>query len=136
MKTVILDTSVVIKWFKSKGEDKIKDAKQYLLDYSNKRIDIYISPITVFEFLNISINDAYLPPQRWQENIQKLINLSLKTINFDVNLLKTTYLLGKRYQISAYDASYIALAQSLKADFITADKKLVKKVKLPYVKAL
>jgi len=49
-------------------------------------------------------------------------------------LLKETRLLGKRYKITAYDANYIALAKKLHIDFVTADKKLVKKVNLSYVK--
>ncbi len=37
--------------------------------------------------------------------------------------------LSKDYKISAYDAAYVALAQSLGCQFITADKKLYRKIK-------
>jgi len=52
------------------------------------------------------------------------------------NYIETIHL-SRLYKVSVYDASYVVLAKSLGADFITADEKLVGKMKnLEFVKSL
>jgi len=136
MKTVILDSSVIIKWFKSEKETHVKQAEVYLKDFLNNKIKIIISPLTILEIINNALFDKYLPYENWQKNIGFLFKLDLEIASFDKNLFYETLNLGKKYQITTYDASYIALAKKLKAEFITADKKLVKKVKLSYVRVI
>ena len=41
--------------------------------------------------------------------------------------------IAMKYDISSYDASYVALAEYLKKPFFTADDKLLKKVKSKFV---
>ena len=57
-------------------------------------------------------------------------------IELDEELTLATVTLVRKYHISFYDAAYVALAKSLQCDLITADKKLVKAVNLPFVKLL
>jgi predicted nucleic acid-binding protein len=136
MKNIVLDSSVIIKWFKSHKEEKTEEAAQILSDYLKGKITVYISHLTILELLNNAVFDVLIPQDRWLLNIRKFFELRLKIILPNEVLAKEIYKIGGFYNISAYDASYIALAQSLEADFITADVKLVKKVKLPFVKAL
>lgn len=51
--------------------------------------------------------------------------------------MENSSLLAESYNISIYDATFIALAQEFNCDFITADEKLGNKVKnLKFVKLL
>jgi predicted nucleic acid-binding protein len=49
------------------------------------------------------------------------------------SLFKQSLELALKYDISSYDASYVALAEYLQVDFVTADKKLINKVSRKYI---
>lgn len=136
MKTYIFDTSVIIKWYKSYKEDRVEKAHDCLSSYLNNKIRICIPAVAVFEFINIAIYDRSLPASLWQKNIESFFSLNLEIYDANERLAEETFKIGKKYDISSYDASYIALAKMQKFDFITADIKLVKGVNLSYVKAL
>ncbi|OGK10205.1 hypothetical protein A2767_02020 [Candidatus Roizmanbacteria bacterium RIFCSPHIGHO2_01_FULL_35_10] len=136
MRTLILDSSVIIKWFKFKDESKVKEAKYFLTEFRNKKLRIIISQLTYFELLNISAFDSNIPVNEWQNIIQVLFDIDFTLLSLTYNLAQDTYSIAKKFKISAYDASYIALAKTHKVDFITADQKLVTKVDLPFVKLL
>jgi len=136
MKKILIDTSVVIKWYKTVGEERVIEARKYLKEYINNELKICVSQLTILELLNQAVSDVHFSQEQWRKIIDDFFQLSLEILYFDKELATKIYEIGKRYRLTAYDASYIALAQSLKTDFITADKKLVKKVSLSFVKAL
>ncbi len=136
MRKIILDSSVIIKWFKADKEEKIKEATDYLSSFTSGKIQIYIPTIAVYELLNTAQFDVTLPEKQWKLNFKKFFELKLKVITIDEKISQTIYEFGKKNNVSAYDASYVALAKSLRIDFITADQKLVNKVNLPFVKVL
>lgn len=136
MKKIVLDSSVIIKWFKSEQEKNLEQALGYLTDYSNKKINIYIPAIAIFELINTAEFDTSLPEKRWKLSFKKFFELRLETIPIDELLSQEIYDLGRKYYISAYDASYVALAKRLGSDFITADQRLVNKLGFPFVKSL
>lgn len=136
MKQLLLDSSVIIKWFKSEKEDKIKEALNFLDHYTDGKIQICIPAITQYELINAAEFDESLPAEVWNLNIRKFFELNLKVLSLDKKIAEDIYNFGKSQNVSAYDASYIILAKEYKIDFITADQKLVKKVNLPFVKSL
>ena len=58
-----------------------------------------------------------------------LKSLNLREYHLDDKFLKRSIELSLDYGISVYDAFYIALAEKLKCELITADKIMVRKVK-------
>ncbi|OGK23560.1 hypothetical protein A2954_02490 [Candidatus Roizmanbacteria bacterium RIFCSPLOWO2_01_FULL_37_12] len=136
MKKVILDSSVIIKWFKSEKEQKIKEATNYLDDFTNGKIQIYLTIITSLELLNSALYDLSLPQETWLLNIQKFYQLDIPALPIDDKIAHQIYSFGKKYNISAYDAAFVVLAKNYGCNFITADQKLVTKVNLPFVKPL
>lgn len=61
-------------------------------------------------------------------------NLKIETVNF--KLLEEATVIAKKYKTSLYDAVYISLAKQKKCQFVTADQKLIAKVKLSFMKLL
>ena len=63
--------------------------------------------------------------------------MELESYHFSGELFSKAISLSKRFGMSLYDSSYIALAEELGCDFITADAKLLAKAKpLSFVKPL
>jgi len=75
--------------------------------------------------------------KEFNRNLTDLLSIQLSFAETTPDLLKLVYSLASRYEITFYDATYVALAKSLKCDFVTADKKLVEATKtLKFVKLL
>lgn len=136
MKKILLDSSVIIKWFKSEKENKVEEAEQYLVDFLDDKIKIFVSQLTLLEIINSALYDKFVPFEAWKKNIEFFFGLNIQIIPLDEDSFFELFIIGHKYQITSYDASYIALAKELQIDFVTADIKLAAKVKLPFVKLL
>ena len=68
-----------------------------------------------------------IPEGHARKSLRNLDSLALLSVSSD-DLLHTALDLTLEYGISAYDASYAALAQRMDLPFITADEKLIRKL--------
>jgi predicted nucleic acid-binding protein len=131
--TLILDSSIIVKWFFSENaSDKallIKD------QFVKGNISIVIPLIFYYEINNV------LKTATKKLQIEQHDAIALYDALFDLNfitystesLFKQSLELALKYDISSYDASYVALAEYLQVDFVTADKKLINKVSRKYI---
>jgi predicted nucleic acid-binding protein len=131
----ILDTSVIIKWFiKETDTDK---ALMFRDRYESGEFEIGCLDLMLYEIANVLRFNSKITKKEIGEILTTILDLELELIVPTLRLLKEAVSIGKKYNISVYDASYIALANELGWEFITADEKLYKRVKsLPYVKLL
>jgi len=76
------------------------------------------------EILNVLIRRYHQPPELVLQSIVDLEALGLTSIELDrPQVLLTLDTLG-RHRISAYDAAYLALAESVNGDLLTLDQRL------------
>ena len=132
--SIVLDSSVIAKWFFK--EEQREEAINLRKLHKNGEIEINVPNLLLLEFGNIFLNKKVFAEKFFNESIDTLFSIN---INFTEakEILGSTFNLASKYNLSFYDATYIALAKNLKCDFITADKKLVEAVKtLKFVKLL
>lgn len=127
---VVVDTSVAIKWFlPEEGSDK---ARALLQDEELAAPDLLF-----YEYANTLVFKNFLTLADVQHRLRELFATQLQFFVLTEDGFLRTAAVSREYQISAYDASFIALAEKLKLNFITADYKLVQKTKsLPFVRYL
>lgn len=132
---VILDTSVVYKWF-SDSEEKRNEAKTLLIKHLEKTELIMVPDLLLCEIVNAWATKTALAEEEVTENVNllKTYNLILMPVSF--SLVMKAGKLAKQYSISVYDAVYIVVAQQQRSVLFTADEKLVQKVSLPFIKLL
>ena len=124
---IIIDTSVIIKWFALEGDD-IEIAIKIRSDFLAKKINLITPAIILWEFNN------YLGRNH---DPKTAISLFLNFKNYEIPQNHPTLntssiafkIMHKLPKVSYYDASYHALAISKKGTFITADKKYYEKAK-------
>lgn len=103
----------------------------------NKIIQITIPELLYYEFGNILAFKTDLSENDVVEAIGFLFALDFKVFSLNQQEYIEAVHLSRLYKITVYDASYVVLAKSLNADFVTADEKLAQKMKnLPFVKTL
>lgn len=132
---LVLDSSVVVKWFFK--ETETEKALILLHRHQFKKIQVVVPRLLLFELGNVFVNKGVRDQAEFNRNLNDFFNIGADLIETNQQFLEATFALAKKYNITFYDAAYVATAQQLKCDFVTADKKLYQKIKgLKFVKLL
>jgi len=132
MVEVVVDASVVIKWFVEEGNSgnaiKVRDK------YIEGEIKVVAPEIITFEVLN-----AIYYKKLFSKNEIKEVSEALNAFSFDLYSLKGEYArktveTSFENSITIYDASYISLAIIKNTYMYTADNKLIERLKENYLR--
>lgn len=132
---VILDASVIYKWF-SKNEKDSKLALSILQIHIDGQEKIVVPDLILYELTNAWVTKNAISSARVKINLKDLqdANLEIEDVNFDLAAKAARF--AKKYNVTVYDAIYTVLAKEKGCQFITADKKFAEKINLSYVKLL
>ena len=123
---IILDASVVIKWFAK--EDDSDKAITYLEAFQNNEIGVIIPTLLFYELGNVLINKKVTIPMA-EDIIYRLKNLHIDLIDAGFKSFQKIYQNAIEFSITFYDSAYVTLMKEENCKFITADKKLYQKIK-------
>jgi predicted nucleic acid-binding protein len=124
---LLLDTSVVMKWFVS--EEKSQRAWQIQTDYLNGRCDLSVPELLLYEVANaLKFTSSLLTGEKIKEKIESLIKLKINIYPFDYGILLLSVDLAVERDLTIYDAYFLTLARETESIFITSDEKLYNKV--------
>jgi len=126
-KEVIVDASVVVKWFVE--EEYSREARLVRDAYANRLIDIAAPSLLPYEVLNALKYSGAFGEEELKEVAKTLEDFQLTLYNLEGKLAEKSVELAMRKGITIYDASYVALAQILNTELYTADEKLIRKVR-------
>jgi predicted nucleic acid-binding protein len=125
---IVLDTSVVIKWFRQ-GEVLASPSLALRDAYLDGQIAVSAPSLLAYELANVLRYKADLTPDQVQEAVQSLFDMGLELIPPSSSVMRRAIEIAHTCDTTVYDAAFAALAESLNAAFITADEKLVRKLK-------
>ena len=125
--STVLDTSVFIKWFRQ-GEILAEQALALRDAYLEGQIVIFMPSLVAYELANVMRYKGDLNIGLVQEILLSLFDMGLEWIMPSNALISLTVEIAYKYNITVYDSTFVALAKSLKASFITADRQLGNKL--------
>jgi predicted nucleic acid-binding protein len=132
-RTIIPDSSVIAKWMLL-DEDNVK-----ALDIKNLfvtgQLSIALPALTFYEVNNLlrsAVKSQRIEPEEALRAFDDFLALNLTSYSSG-SLLKKALRIALNFDISTYDASYLALAEELKSQFITTDQKLLNKVESKFI---
>ncbi len=139
MKRAVLDASVVLKWYLP-DEGRGKMALDLLNRYLADDLEILAPPLLEYEVMNglvVAQRRGRLREEVIISAIEGFLNLGIKIVGVS-GLYSRVLHFCRVYSRSAYDASYLALAEAEQINFITADETLYNAVKkdLGWVKCI
>lgn len=126
--TLILDTSIVIKWLFKEEEEATEKARQLLLEINSGKYIAYAPEIQKYELANVLHKGKKIEQDSLNTYIEFIDLFPINYIQETSDIRKITHHLCFMHAISYYDASYIALTKFLNGTFITADNKLTNTV--------
>jgi len=132
-KSVLLDSSVVIKGFRR--SEIWREAAIFLRqEYLNGRLKIYVTSLLILEIANVLRYKPDMTSFQVQEALRSLYDLQLKIVDLSQEAIIKAIDLAYSWDLTIYDATFVATALNLNIPFITADEKLIQRlVSLPQV---
>jgi len=125
----VVDASVGIKLFLSEKESEQADRLFDRLAHQ-PAIQFYVPDLFYIECTNILwkyVRSYNYPPENARQDVTDLQALRIQIVS-TADLIQPALELALAYDITAYDASYAALAQQLELPLITADMTLARKL--------
>lgn len=119
---IVVDSSVLIKWIKTKDEELVKEARRLLTEIERRPLEVHVPALLLYEIGNILLLKTDLETAGLNEAISNLEALPFAVAPPATPLLKRAARLGKEFNLTFYDASFLALAVELDCPFVTADR--------------
>jgi predicted nucleic acid-binding protein len=118
---VVLDASVVAKWFQTEDEDHVEVAQGLRSEYEAGKLTVLAPPLLTLELLNSAA-------RRWGWDEHQLVELAqtLEQISFErVDADPVAVARWAARGLTAYDAAYVAVAEQTGATLVTADAEIL-----------
>jgi predicted nucleic acid-binding protein len=120
----VIDSSVALKWLL---DEEDSDRAQALCERCIAGTASMVAPdILLYEVVNILLRKRRLPIAEATAGVQIIFGTGIRLRVPDQRLMIRAAEIADETGASAYDASYVALAQEENAPFVTADARLVK----------
>ena len=135
----VIDASVLLMAYFD-DEEGHAQAQQLIRDYASGGIDLFAPGLLAYEIMNaclVAVRTKRLGVDSARDTIGAILGMDITMVNAAA-IADTVIELSARFDISAYDACYLALAKSKGCVLITADKKLYNKLSpdIPWIKLI
>jgi predicted nucleic acid-binding protein len=119
-KEVVLDTSVVVKWFSA--EIKTDEALRLRESYMQGLFKLTVSEILIAEVANALRYKPDYDTEKLRRAVASLLGLHLNIIHLNETIVTRAVEIAYEGQVTFYDALPVAIAERRKALCITADE--------------
>ena len=126
MTKLVLDSSVLVKWVTSNNEELVKEARDILRFTQKQKVKIFVPELTKFEVGNALWKKDIVYSEA-AFDLELFYHFPIEFVSWNKELAKRTLAIAIHEKITYYDASFIALAEDLKATLVTDNPKHQKK---------
>lgn len=122
MSELVLDASVLLKWFHSDGEADVEQATRLRSAFEAGQLKVLVPSLVWLELLNVAARRLGWP-------LEPLERLANQLQGFGFTVVEPELVRVARWAaagMTAYDAAYVAVAEQSGAQLITADAKIVR----------
>lgn len=121
---IVVDTSVLIKWIKTRDEELRSEALSLLEIIQRERLEVIVPALLLYEVGNLLLRKTRLPSNGVAAALDHVLDLPITVVNPEPALLRRAARLGRGLELTFYDSSFLAVAEEVDGLFITADRKL------------
>lgn len=126
MSEIIIDASVVVKWF---IEEIDSDKARFIRDkFIDGKIELIAPSLLYFEVLNALKYSKLFDPSELDDAGESLEKYGFNIITIKDEIRKHMINIAVNHEMSIYDAVYLSLSIGLGKIYCTADEKIIKKL--------
>jgi predicted nucleic acid-binding protein len=140
VKEYVLDTSIVIKWFSEYDEDDLQKALDLRYKILEGRCFVVVPDLLFYELSNALRYNPHFTADDVAEAVNTVMDMGFDVKGIEHETVERAVEIAFQYNVSVYDAYFLALSRKEKKPFVTADhgfyekaKKLKNIIKLSYL---
>ena len=121
MSELVLDASVVLKWFRGAGERHVDEARAIRASYEQGELVVWAPPLLHLELLDVA-------GRRWELGEDALVTLAGALDDLGFEVLEPPLEQVARWiarGLTAYDAAYLAVAEAASVELVTDDERVL-----------
>ena len=119
---LVVDASVVVKWFVSEDEDGVAQATALLAQHAEGEVRLVAPALIAHELMGVFVRR--LRGSQVLEALDAFFDAGVRLVAPDRELMARAAHLAQHCQLSAFDSAYAALADTLGCSLVTADRRL------------
>lgn len=125
MTRLLIDTSVLIKWFHEAGESELAEARAIRDAHVRGDLDAHVLDLAIYEVGNVLARALTWTARDVSDQLDDLLTIIGSPIAMAKAWLRDAAVLAETRALSFYDASWAATAAALGISLVSADRRLV-----------
>ena len=125
MTSVLVDTSVLVKWFHSRGEHEVAEAEALLDLHERRSISVVVIDLARYELGNVLLRSLRWSADHVADQLDDLTAICGPPIVPADDWLREAARLAARHGLTFYDAVWAAAANALGITLVSADRQLL-----------
>lgn len=125
MTRLLIDTSVLIKWFHDEGESEIASARAIRDAHVRGDLSAHVLDLAIYEVGNVLVRALRWPATDVAEQLDDLLTVVGAPLIFTRDWLHDAAALAAAHALSFYDASWAATSAALGIPLVSADRRLL-----------
>lgn len=125
MTDLVVDTSVLIKWFDGGGEDEVPESRALRDAHAHGSATLGLLDLAVYELSNVLVQRYRWSVADAGDQVHDLLTLLGPLVRLDAAWLRDALALAEQHGLSGYDAHWAAAARHLGVPLVSADRQLL-----------
>lgn len=125
MTTLLVDTSVLVKWFHSEGEPELAEARSIRDATRDGEVQARLIDLALYEMGNVLLRVLGWDASDVADQLDDLVVICGPPLAMSAEWLRQAATLGETHRLTFYDASWAAAAEALGVSLISADSHLL-----------
>lgn len=119
MNTLVIDTSVFVKWLNQNREQNLESADKILQDVRSGQVELIAPELIKYEVGNVLLKGKQLTPDQAYISLGTAYALPVTFVSESEESARETYSLASDLGVTYYDASFLSLAKQYNATLVT-----------------
>ena len=126
MTTLLVDTSVLVKWFHAEGEGEIDAARALRSSHVTGVVEARVLDLAVYELGNVLVRGLRWAADDVAEQLRDLLTLVSTPLVMSPDWIDQAARLAVEHGLTFADASWAAAAAELEVSLVSADRLLLR----------
>lgn len=122
---VVVDTSVVVKWFHSENEAEVGESRAILAAHRDELLTAHVLDLGVYELGNVLLRALHWSAEDTADQIDDLAVICGPPLTPAPEWRRDAATLAHRHRLTFYDAMFTAAARALGAPLVSMDRQLL-----------